>query len=817
MLTIINDPSGATGWNRLNWDCSISIQQNIERHISSGEGCTVRLNGLPIDPASDPVMDTRPNQDDEMMILKRPAADPVTWAIIIVSAAIVVSVALKPNINPNLSGSGAKDSPNNRLTAQTNSARAYQGIPDVYGYRRVWPDLVQPSVIEYIDNVKYVTELMCISRGEGVVSDVRYSDSALVVGGGGTNFEVFSPQAGAGYAEERQTIVPDVIESFSVPDVDGQEITPAAAFQSITLNAPTFNFQPSSMTITTTYQSLVDQIVTVNQLQAGQIFDITNNYSTGSVEPVTRSAALTSISISSGVVTMVFAATSFGRQDQPSSTAINYAGGVPTTIVGPFSTTADADILRWNIVFLRGLKGSAQIRTVFWKIDGSGNEVSGTRQTVDMTYSGDTFDARYYTEDMTPTGGNGLYRVYFQRLNSENGDGTDVAKIESLAAMQSYATKSFPGVTMIRVTTKATEAATSFRDRKINLRWQRLVRGLSTESVSASKNFARAVIHLWAISGRNVDQLDTDSLALINGSLGEDHPLLQFNGSFDDADMSLGERIRLIADHARCLVWRDGKKWTFVRDEARQFPDIQFDYLNMAPAEPSMSYSAHLPSTNDGVEVEYVDPTTQAKKAYVRLNIESGSPVSGASSNPAKVKLPGCTSFDQAENRAKLEAMRLLYQRKSLKFEALGDAMDLGPGALIRWVDPDDFYADDKLQAGEVLSISGNLIKTSESLRWDNHTQGRILFTNTAGRYIGSPVLCEPSDDGVLVASLPAGVFTAAGTQQLGSRYLFAVGVTDAELESASLWTVTEIKPNSSGTVSVSCVSYDEKIYSDDA
>ena len=45
---------------------------------------------------------------------------------------------------PKADGAAGKDSPNNKLTAQTNLARAYQAVPDVYGYRRVWPDLPLP-------------------------------------------------------------------------------------------------------------------------------------------------------------------------------------------------------------------------------------------------------------------------------------------------------------------------------------------------------------------------------------------------------------------------------------------------------------------------------------------------------------------------------------------------------------------------------------------------------------------------------------------------------------------------------------------------
>lgn len=710
MLTIINDPTGATGWERHEWDCSLTIQQNIERHLTSGEGCEVRINGLPIDPSRDPVMDTHPRPGDVVVVSQRPAG-PVGWFVAAMLAVTAVVYSLIPKINPNASADAPKESPNNRLTAQTNTARAYQAIPDVYGSRRVWPDLIQPAVVRYVNHVKHVTELMCVSRGKGVITDVRYADTSLI-GDSSSSFEVFSPTFDGIYAENGVTYVPNVVEAFATPDVDGQEIGLAR--------------------------------------------------------------------------------------------------------IGPFNTATEAQLLWWNVVFPRGLKGTVELRFAVTKVNEFGGAITGVQHVYNKTYTADTYDARYFTEEYEPPDGPGRYAFSAVRLNAEKTDGTDVAKLESLYAIKKYAAKAFPGVTLIRVTTKATEAATSFRERKINLWWQRHVRNTLKDptALAPSKNFALAIAHLWSLSGRSDAELDLDALEAINTKYGIASPLLEFNGSLDDADMSLGERVRLIADHARVVVWRDGTKWTFTRDEARDFPSMQFDYLNLAPAESTRSYSAHLPSTNDGVELEYVDPVTQSRKVYVRLKITNGALATGSSANPLKVRLLGCTNATQASDRATLEARRLIYQRDSLKLQALSDAIDLGPGSLIRWVDPDDFYADDKLQAGEVLSITDKTIKTSEPLRWDGQTQGRMLFTDKNGRYTGAAVVCTPADGGAVLASVPSGLYVASGVQQLGSRYVFAVGLTAAELESASLWTVTGTTPNTDGTVSVACVNYDSRIYS---
>ena len=138
-----------------------------------------------------------------------------------------------------------------------------------------------------------------------------------------------------------------------------------------------------------------------------------------------------------------------------------------------------------------------------------------------------------------------------------------------------------PGVTVARVTTKATIGATGATERKFNLRWQRQVRTLASTTLSASRNFARALAHLFCVAGEDLAELDTTTLAAINTALGETSALLRFDGSLDDAEKSLGERMQLIANHARCVLWRNGTQWTVTRDQA---PAIHVIPLDDSPA-----------------------------------------------------------------------------------------------------------------------------------------------------------------------------------------------------------------------------------------
>lgn len=802
MLTILNDPAGVTGGQKYLLDHSITLQENIARHLAAGGGCELLINGVQVDPLTDPRLDMPPGPSDLVTVVRRPAAG-VDWAIyyyIAMAALVIYTYANMPDMPDNSAG---KDSPNNKLTGQTNVARAYQAIPDVYGYRRIWPDLIQSSTVEYIDNIKYVTEWLCLSRGKGTITDVRYAESPLE-DIDGSSFEVFEPAVTSAYPEFSTTTLNDVNESFASDEVNGQEMPVAALGAGIVIAGATVAV-------------ISGTDVTVTTLD-GPEFDVLKTLFPGGYiaynDPSDRFECISYL-VSGGDVTFTF------RGDPgivtPGVVDVTIYPYEPATI-GPFTMPVECTSIWWSTNFLRGLRGGVAIRAEWWLIDEFGDEVVGTRQSTDVSFFADTLDQRYYTNKVTPAAGFGRYRISFTRTSLPGLDGDFPAKLEEVYAIRNYPTKELPGVTVIRVTTKATLSATGFSDRKFNVRWQRHVRTLTSDTLSASRNFARAIAHVWTLAGNVMSGLDADALAGVNADLGEDSPLLRFDGSLDDADMSLGERMQFIANMARCVVWRDGTKWTVTRNQARSAPELQLDYRNLARSGDSViNYASHLPASHDGVEIEYVDEETQSKKAYVRFNIQTGALVSGASSNPKRVSMQGCTTQAQAENRARVEARTLIYQRTSVTDTALADATQLAIGALVRWVDPNDFGGDDGLQAGEVRGIAGTVISTSEALDWKGETSGRILFTGTDGRHIGSPIVCTPATGGVLLStSVPSGVYVADAARQLGSRYVFAVGLTNGEMEAAGLYLVTDSKPTAERTVSLALAEYDARIYEDD-
>jgi len=812
MLTILHDPTGASGVTTEQLDYSLTIQQNIERHLASGYGASLYINGQLIDnPAECAELQRLASALDSVRVICRPeggVANAIGKVANILTFGLIGKLIPKPSI-PNVSAAVGKDSPNNRLTGQTNTARAYQAIPDIYGQVRSYPDLIQPSDEYYIDHIKYVTEWLCVGLGKYTRESIKSGDTPL--GDiSGSSVEFFEP-VGGDYPENGTTTILGVTEPFTVSDVNGQELVYPTVWPSETETADVVITNGSAaftvkVATGTKWDNLLSIVGTGNALVG-----FTYDPGTGAVA-FSQTCAVTSVVTAAGFHTFTFTA--------PAVFTAAFTGTVTVSIkpignspiwVGPYTLPVTADRFRTNLIFQRGLKGSVTIRTEWWAIDSNGDEIGGTRQSADATYSDDTYDYRAWSVVTTPAYGTARYRVRWQRLSNAVGDGNDVAKVEQLAALRYYASKALPGVTVAKVVTKATESATSFSDRKFNLIATRHVRDLASTATSASRDFRRAVVHQYvAVGGLSISDLDVASLTAI-GDLGQ---LGYFDFTFDDDDVSIGERVETICNAARVYVSRVGLQYTFRRDAAQPYPVMQLDYRNLAASGDSvLTYNGFVPGQYDGVELEYVDPEKNVR-AYIRYRIQTdGTIVAGTPSRPSKMKLAGCRNQTQANNRALLECRKLLYQRQFFADTVLNDGFALRKGDLVRWVDPNDFYGDDGLQAGEVLAIDGLTITTSEPIQWNGNTSAQVVFTTAEG-YQTAVVTATPADGGFTVSSLPAGVYVANGsTQQLSSRYAIGVGLAIDAINSAGLYTVTEIKPKADGTIDIEAAAYDSRIY----
>ncbi|MEX6325240.1 host specificity factor TipJ family phage tail protein [Providencia hangzhouensis] len=699
--------------------------------------------------------------------------------------------------------SNVKDSPNNRLTGQTNVARAYQARPEIHGQVRAFPDLIQQSMFEYNNNLKTVTEWLNIGIGEYKTESIRFAESD------------FTAMAGASYKIYRsKEVIPLINEGFEFPDVDGQELPGPNESKDIPQQTATANevvsgeIKGGEAAIKIVKQ---DEFEYFYELTKPRSISMTVNVSydtpQGSVtKDVKIDAQLVDAKISDdgSLITPVeyyeFFFTNLSGTDLaqlPPNAVVNTTKFIlydnQFLTVGPFFSPVDGDQMWIHLQAQLGGGDNCNATVEIWKINTDNEEIAGTRQSFNTALSANNGARVYYkTDKVTLNSGRGRYAVQLTRRN--NSSDQSVMKIENAHIVRVRENVVFDNDTIVNVSVRATEAPTGARERKYNLLATRMV--ISYDRVSKqvdytlrpSRSFADAVLHTWLITaGESEKNIDIDGLYRIYDSL-PDERLGYFDYTFDDEDISLGQRIETICNSARVTAYYDNAVLTFSREQSSEFPMTTFNRSNITGNDMKISYDMSMPSGYDGIELEYVEPVRN-KKDYIRFRVDENGITEGLSRTPNKIVLQGCRNRYQAIDRALLEANRLIHQRTSISLTTLADGGNVYPSDMVLIADT----YDTNQQAGYITERKGEVFTTSEKIKFDDEMW--VYLTDSMG-YTTQKFKAEPRADTEFgfIASVPEDIelnFYDGYQKQSPSRYVIAASV---ELENIK-WVITDKRP----------------------
>ncbi|HDS9293370.1 TPA: MoaD/ThiS family protein [Proteus mirabilis] len=709
----------------------------------------------------------------------------------------------------------AKESPNNRLTGQTNIARTYQARPEIHGQVRAFPDLIQQSMFEYIDNKKMVTEWMNFGIGYYTIENVKYSESELIALDG-ASYQIFQPGE----------VIPQIFEGFEFPDVDGQEIPgpnesdEIPQYQATANNVISGEIKGGEAAIKIEKQDEFRYFMDiVKPRSVSLVVNVTYDTPQGSVTKDIKVDAYLSDAKESDDGAIIspkyyyeFFFTNLTGGDLatlPPNAIVNTSKFIlydnQFLTVGPFFSPLDGGELWVHLNAQLGDGDWASARIEFWKIDDNNNEISGTREAFDRGFPSAPKTKTYYlTEKFKPLAGYGRYALQLTRL--ENSNDHSILKLEEVFIVRERINEVHEEDTLVKVTVRATEAPTGARERKYNALATRHVISYDMNSRSVdytlrpSRSFADAVTHTWLVTaGQPESTIDLYGLYSIYESL-PDKRLGYFDYTFDDEDVSLGQRIETICNVARVISFWDNGVLTFTREEEKQYPSGTFNRANTTGNGFSLSYDMTMPSGNDGVEIEYVNPKTN-KKTYLKYRIEDSKIVNKPAKNPNKITIHGCRNEYQATDRALLEMDRLIHQRMSISVQTLADGDYVYPGDLIIVADT----YDKNQQAGYIVERIGNQFSTNEKVVFDGEMFVCITdhLGNTTERFKATP----RSDTAYgFIADIPdiqLNIYDGMNVQS-PSRYVISNII---EMDSMR-WIVSDKKPNADGTYSITASEY---------
>nr|WP_307862978.1 host specificity factor TipJ family phage tail protein [Providencia rettgeri] len=461
--------------------------------------------------------------------------------------------------------------------------------------------------------------------------------------------------------------------------------------------------------------------------------------------------------------------------------------------VGPFFSPVDGDQMWIHLQAQLGGGDNCNATIEIWKIGTDNEEIAGTRQSFNTALSANNGARVYYkTDKVTLNSGRGRYAVQLTRRN--NSSDQSIMKIENAHIVRVRENVVFENDTIVNVSVRATEAPTGARERKYNLLATRMV--ISYDRVSKqvdytlrpSRSFADAVLHTWLITaGESERNIDIDGLYRIYDSL-PDERLGYFDYTFDDEDISLGQRIETICNAARVAAYYDNAVLTFSREQSSEFPMTTFNRSNITGNDMKISYDMSMPSGYDGIELEYVEPVRN-KKDYIRFRVDENGITEGLSRTPNKIVLQGCRNRYQAMDRAQLEANRLIHQRTSISLTTLADGGNVYPSDMVLIADT----YDSNQQAGYITERNGEVFTTSEKIKFDEEMW--VYLTDSMG-YTTQKFKAEPRPDTEFgfIASVPEDIklnFYDGYQKQSPSRYLIATSV---ELENIK-WVITDKRP----------------------
>ncbi|AZU97917.1 coil containing protein [Vibrio phage LP.1] len=452
----------------------------------------------------------------------------------------------------------------------------------------------------------------------------------------------------------------------------------------------------------------------------------------------------------------------------------------------------------------------------------SNGDPTGNIWTQNPVLQGNTLDAQFRTTIFTPEDFPAMtrsgYRVRTRRITnviSGQGRASERVQLEGYVSVTPYSNPNFGDVTMLLMLRNASLFGADQAGKKINCDYERLLptydrnTGVYDQNtLTATDSFADAAAYtLIKAGGTPESRVDLSGLYEIYDGL-SDPQLGGFTFTFDDENVSMGERIDAICAVARVSSFGENALWEFSRDEAKPVRSALFNRRSLIDNQGQQTYMLQRSDDADSVIVYYVDPDTNTEKSIKRrIDIESAAIVNGETGSvPKEIRLTGCRNSFQATNRADLEIRRIAYQRHTIRDIARREALEVRLTDRVGWVDINDTdYFD-----GEILGINGSTYDTSERFEPIDGETYFVYITDNEG-YPSNSVQCFPRTDTEFgfIASGISGAFLPNGDEQLGSRYFIA----NASNLSAQDFTLVKRAPTGDRKVEIELVSYDSRMY----
>ena len=787
----------------------------------------------------------QPLHNRDLFVISNPLGiDPVTIFIAVVIAIATVVLLPTPNLS-NLDGPGQqKRSPNNALVGATNIARTLERIPDIFGLIKSFPDLIAPTVAEFIDHIKFQTEYMCVGRGFYDLEDFKTGETLIEVIEG-SSLEIFPPNA----------VPTTVLKTRQSNEVASQLLDGQVGGQQQNLSSSytvTYDLTPDEAHIFSASTEFPDGFITGTDVTLVDFFadpgagelDLTGTYEiadrVSDIELVLKDAA-----------TIAGNWTSFNGTPQnvidAGHSPVLVGQDVAALVIGPFVVPGSDNFEIW--IDLQAPKGLAQgeklnlshtvdLEFTFEEID-SQDEPAGPSFVYPIELTDSSRDPRFYTFKVGVADGLNVtkrYRVSGTRLTETNPDSLEVLddiRWTRLAGIEDVAAPDTSGTTRVVVKTQATEQVAAIQERKFNVQATRKVVTWNGTAVVgnietgigllASRRMADIFLHYFLdtkLAARSISDLDVvtlfeiqDALDLVFfGQKGE------FSYTFDNKNTPAIEELRQIAQAARCFVFREGSVFSLTRDEEQPVSTTLFTRKNKTADVETKTIRFNRPLDKDGVQIEYRDIDDDQMRTIVfpddlpPTDENFGLPVTLST---IEIDGIGIRQYTQAWDRAQYEFRRLINRRRRVEFTATREAIVIPLNARVD--NMDDTLLGAPASDGELRAIDDLAITTSERCIFDLGKTYSVVFRNETGDALSSAIAVTERAGTIFgfdLSETPSITLHARGDDSAQRGTLYSFFEDGENIKQAYL--IERKTPEANGNVRLTLVNYSAADYGAD-
>jgi len=309
--------------------------------------------------------------------------------------------------------------------------------------------------------------------------------------------------------------------------------------------------------------------------------------------------------------------------------------------------------------------------------------------------------------------------------------------------------------------------------------------------------------------GRNLSTRFLDMATIAELATDLDSEGIYFDGTFDSRT-TVWQALNDVLMSSRCRPNLPGTLISIVRDVALSIPTICFNPSNILPDTFKVSHGFVRSNDKDGLEVEYVNPTTWERETVTCLYGND------RGINPEKVKLIGCKDRTAAYRWGMYKRATEVLKKTNVSFSTglEGSTITFGDLAAVQHdLLPNDFDTVPEHTGKIVAPIFWDGVFTVITLpfapKFELGETYRIALSDTKGVMHGPYVCSQGYANNVIISgNLDLSLFAVSANEEPVS-YFF--GITGKEV---SLFNIIGITPGSNhGDVNLVLTPYDSRVF----